>query len=397
MVITYPGLKILIKNEVLYMKELLNKKLTYGQLTRGVLNEEPKKGNSKEKQLNKIRSLCKLTIEEVMHGKKKNYIYVIDEIYNQQKEIEDKRQDNGKNKYKENFHILWEDFMNHCLQENYYLEEGFSILKNRFDYIYFGLSDARIEKIFNEVAKEFNKIDIEQETLVRWKETIVKMIKQKTYAIFATNVLNFKKLNTKVELSIVVTNDKGEPTSYIIRDEEFIKAFNDYKKEFAEKNYIKMFGKISFGGCTKEQYQQFIYEFLTDKKIREKFSEVRIGIYGSNFLFEHIGIKDIDTIKKIMIIEKPINYECILTEEEVCRANIDLRKAIRETLDNNVKAQIEKAKKERIEHFISNKYFQCVGVKQREKQIKQIERAVEKEFRYSDEMEFKLKFLYTLI
>ena len=75
MVITYPGLKILIKNEVLYMKELLNKKLTYGQLTRGVLNEDPKKGNSKEKQLNKIRSLCKLTIEEVMHGKKKNYIY----------------------------------------------------------------------------------------------------------------------------------------------------------------------------------------------------------------------------------------------------------------------------------------------------------------------------------
>lgn len=76
------------------MEELLNKELTYGQLTRGILNEEPKKGNSKEKQLKQIKSLCKLNIKEIMNGKKKSYIYTIEEIYLEQKAIIDNRKDN---------------------------------------------------------------------------------------------------------------------------------------------------------------------------------------------------------------------------------------------------------------------------------------------------------------
>ncbi len=41
-----------------YMEELLNKELTYGQLTRGVLKEEPKKGNSKKKPIKNNKNLC---------------------------------------------------------------------------------------------------------------------------------------------------------------------------------------------------------------------------------------------------------------------------------------------------------------------------------------------------
>lgn len=76
------------------MEELLNKELTYGQLTRGVLKEEPKKGNSKEKQLKEIEAICRLKTEEIMTGKKKSYIYIIEEIYQEPKEITDNRKNN---------------------------------------------------------------------------------------------------------------------------------------------------------------------------------------------------------------------------------------------------------------------------------------------------------------
>ena len=76
------------------MEELLNKELTYGQLTRGVLKEEPKRGDSKEKQLKKIKSLCRLKTKEIITGKKKNYAYIIEEIYQEPKEIIDNRKNN---------------------------------------------------------------------------------------------------------------------------------------------------------------------------------------------------------------------------------------------------------------------------------------------------------------
>lgn len=76
------------------MEELLNKELTYGQLTRGVLKEEPKRGDSKEKQLKIIKSLCKIKTKEIITGKKKNYAYIIEEIYQEPKEIIDNRKSN---------------------------------------------------------------------------------------------------------------------------------------------------------------------------------------------------------------------------------------------------------------------------------------------------------------
>lgn len=76
------------------MEELLNKELTYGQLTRGVLKEEPKKGNSKEKQLKEIEAICRLKTKETMTGKKKSYAYIIEEIYQEPKEITDNRKNN---------------------------------------------------------------------------------------------------------------------------------------------------------------------------------------------------------------------------------------------------------------------------------------------------------------
>lgn len=57
-------------NRRFYIEELLNKELTYGQLTRGVLKEEPKRGNSKEKQLKEIEAICRIKTKEIITGKK---------------------------------------------------------------------------------------------------------------------------------------------------------------------------------------------------------------------------------------------------------------------------------------------------------------------------------------
>ena len=38
----------------------LNKEYTYGELTKGIINEEPKKGGSKTKQMKAIESLYKI-------------------------------------------------------------------------------------------------------------------------------------------------------------------------------------------------------------------------------------------------------------------------------------------------------------------------------------------------
>ena len=60
----------------------LNIPYRYGQLTRTILNEEPKKGNSKVKQMKQIESLYKVE----QKGRK----YILIEKYEEPKEIDKK-------------------------------------------------------------------------------------------------------------------------------------------------------------------------------------------------------------------------------------------------------------------------------------------------------------------
>ena len=68
------------------METLLKQKISYKELVKAVLNEEPKGGNSRIRQLKEIESICKIS----QTGRK----YIIEEIYNTHKEIEDKRKYN---------------------------------------------------------------------------------------------------------------------------------------------------------------------------------------------------------------------------------------------------------------------------------------------------------------
>ena len=82
----------------------LNIPYRYGQLTRTILNEEPKKGNSKVKQMKQIESLYKIE----QKGRK----YILIEKYNEPKEIIDNRQ--------ESYISLIENLiLNLCYNESY--------------------------------------------------------------------------------------------------------------------------------------------------------------------------------------------------------------------------------------------------------------------------------------
>lgn len=82
----------------------LNTPYRYGQLTRTILNEEPKKGNSKTKQMKQIESLYKVE----QKGRK----YILVEKYNEPKEIVDNRQ--------ESYISLIENLiLNLCYNESY--------------------------------------------------------------------------------------------------------------------------------------------------------------------------------------------------------------------------------------------------------------------------------------
>lgn len=82
----------------------LNTPYRYGQLTRTILNEEPKKGNSKTKQMKQIESLYKVE----QKGRK----YILVEKYDEPKEIVDNRQ--------ESYISLIENLiLNLCYNESY--------------------------------------------------------------------------------------------------------------------------------------------------------------------------------------------------------------------------------------------------------------------------------------
>ena len=71
----------------------LNKEYNYGALTRGILNEEPKKGGSKTKQMKQIESLYKV--------KQKGRKYILIEKYDNPLPIKDGRGEHNKKHYEQ--------------------------------------------------------------------------------------------------------------------------------------------------------------------------------------------------------------------------------------------------------------------------------------------------------
>ena len=115
----------------------LNKEYTYGELTKGILNEEPKKGGSKTKQMKQIESLYKVE----QNGKK----YMLVEKYDIPKEIKDNR---GKTK---------KDYPQYTIEDKYDKSTGVYkiVLDNQ---IYIGSTKVGFRERFIAHMSKFNTL-----------------------------------------------------------------------------------------------------------------------------------------------------------------------------------------------------------------------------------------------
>ena len=186
-----------------------------------IMNWSTTGGNTKKKYLKQLDAMCK-------YHKEGNKI-VIDEIYSKQKKVQDNRENNGANKYKEYFHTCLEDYIYINSKDSYVYEEGYSKMKEIFDIKYLGLSEERIQEKFEKVKKEFEKSNIKAETFDRWKNFIISLIKTKSYSIFSINIENFKKFNTKVKEVEIRVNPQtvNNVVGYKRQNIEKLKEFYD--------------------------------------------------------------------------------------------------------------------------------------------------------------------------
>lgn len=219
------------------MEELLNKELTYGELTRSVINENPKKGNSKEKQLKKIKSLCKLNIREIMNGKKKSYIYVIKEIYNKPKELKDNRKNNGSSPKYLNYTLpLLLSLLNTrtvVMEQEGEEVEAICYKGNLTDgQIFNGLFGLRYPD-YKEIQEDYILGGVSSEQLAIWNNELSKQIYKVEYDILHSNTLKLlaNKYDSTIEKMIrcfknVAVIDEGENTYH----EECIGDLDIYEK-----------------------------------------------------------------------------------------------------------------------------------------------------------------------
>ena len=115
----------------------LNKEYTYGELTKGILNEEPKKGGSKTKQMKAIESLYKVE----QKGRK----YILIEKYDTPKEIEDNR---GKAK---------KDYPQYVIEDKY--DKSIGVYKITLDnQIYIGSTVVGFRERFISHISKFNTL-----------------------------------------------------------------------------------------------------------------------------------------------------------------------------------------------------------------------------------------------
>ncbi|MCI7208344.1 MAG: hypothetical protein MSA15_20435 [Clostridium sp.] len=115
----------------------LNKEYTYGELTKEILNEEPKKGGSKTKQMRQIESLYKVE----QNGRK----YILVEKYDTPKEIKDNR---GKTK---------KDYPQYAIEDKY--DKSIGVYKIVLDnQIYIGSTKVGFRERFIAHVSKFNTL-----------------------------------------------------------------------------------------------------------------------------------------------------------------------------------------------------------------------------------------------
>lgn len=385
------------------MKELLNIPLSYGELTRNIIGEEPKKGGSKGRQLKQIENLCRVE----QQGRK----YIIKEIYQEPKEIKNNC------KGKKNMYVPYTEplLLSMLNQEGATIFHGILTDSVIFNYFYgfkeitnSDIKHLREDKYKKRISTKFikqcyNELDIydfKYDTVVRntinqlnkkyegWNiERIVKLfignntelgdavdrqelceiedkISQKKYKTAYRVLPPDKKMIINKEAIIVFNEKRG--TKY-----SGYQKVNDCYKTVEPEEYMNLIEKREnkkireeYTNNLKLEFRKFAYNRLSKLKVERKKDEEKIKKlgkpkYGNRKLIE----RDYEIVVKIdllnLIISKTFNepqypsrepfistYEYMVSKIELLEIIVEEQaEEINKLKEENRKKQEEQAKK----------------------------------------------------
>ena len=249
----------------------LNKEYSYGDLTRGILGEEPKKGGSKTKQMKQIESIYKVK----QQGRK----YTLIEKYEKPKEIEDGR---GKSTiYEDSFKPL----VLNVLSQHYKTKEQTLCITSSMVMKDFAMADEELIDYYNQldgiskrheentIAKDGAAIDYisryRRKTMGRFT-TVLKQLQTEGYLRYYPKSMRIKEYNGNYYWA---TDEQIEAIMSI--EKEVLNEISKEKGFEITKNILKRYGlQTSFRSKVSKRLKQT--ENITIRNIEIYFDAIKI-------------------------------------------------------------------------------------------------------------------------
>lgn len=249
----------------------LNKEYSYGDLTRGILGEEPKKGGSKTKQMKQIESIYKVE----QQGRK----YTLVEKYDKPKEIEDGR---GKSTiYEDSFKPL----VLNVLSQHYKTKEQTLCITSSMVMKDFAMADEELIDYYNQldgiskrheentIAKDGAVIDYisryRRKTMGRFT-TVLKQLQTEGYLRYYPKSMRIKEYNGNYYWA---TDEQIEAIMSI--EKEVLNEISKEKGFEVTKNILKRYGlQTSFRSKVSKRLKQT--ENITIRNIEIYFDAIKI-------------------------------------------------------------------------------------------------------------------------
>lgn len=249
----------------------LNKEYSYGDLTRGILGEEPKKGGSKTKQMKQIESIYKVE----QQGRK----YTLIEKYDKPKEIEDGR---GKSTiYEDSFKPL----VLNVLSQHYKTKEQTLCITSSMVMKDFAMADEELIDYYNQldgiskrheentIAKDGAVIDYisryRRKTMGRFT-TVLKQLQTEGYLRYYPKSMRIKEYNGNYYWA---TDEQIEAIMSI--EKEVLNEISKEKGFEVTKNILKRYGlQTSFRSKVSKRLKQT--ENITIRNIEIYFDAIKI-------------------------------------------------------------------------------------------------------------------------
>lgn len=382
----------------------LNKEYSYGDLTRGILGEEPKKGGSKTKQMKQIESIYKVE----QQGRK----YTLIEKYDKPKEIEDGR---GKSTiYEDSFKPL----VLNVLSQHYKTKEQTLCITSSMVMKDFAMADEELIDYYNQldgiskrheentIAKDGAVIDYisryRRKTMGRFT-TVLKQLQTEGYLRYYPKSMRIKEYNGNYYWA---TDEQIEAIMSI--EKEVLNEISKEKGFEITKNILKRYGlQTSFRSKVSKRLKQT--ENITIRNIEIYFDAIKIIMIPEfksqlldekNKLSKSIKYLELSKVSDIKSKDNDINaYKKSKMQQAENYANNEehFEEYLNNKWDKNKRGlKTTVVKKWKTDEDIKREFLEVTRVRYEMyvgEYKQEYERAIEKLYTKLEEMEFDLDYL----